>query len=436
MPALYDSLINEFEVFFPQFEKTESPLLLRKRKDAFTVFAKEKFPTTKHEEWRFTDISRFLKDDFKFNSNVKIKLSTIRKAVNQAKIENVDAYYLVLVNDVIYPQFSFLPQTDELIVKPISEIKNSSEFESIINQNIDVERFPFVSLNTSFFENGYFIKLKKDTQLDKPLQIIQVYAAKENIFLQPRHLLKVSSGADCSIIETLVCMDEKIFFINSCTEIFVEENAHLRHLNFQQGSENERRISHSQVRQAQNSYYENFTITFPEAAFVRNNLNVVLDGADAETHLYGLYVAGNQCLVDNHSLVEHRFPDCKSNQLYKGIMLDGGRGVFNGKIYVHREAQKTNAFQQNNNLLFSPNAVINSKPQLEIFADDVKCSHGTTIGQFNEEALFYLRSRGIGEEAARGLLVNAFATDVTAKIKNEALRKHIEQLVGAVIQSK
>ncbi|HEU0227887.1 MAG TPA: SufD family Fe-S cluster assembly protein, partial [Arachidicoccus soli] len=174
--------------------------------------------------------------------------------------------------------------------------------------------------------------------------------------------------------------------------------------------------------------------TLPKADLVRNNLNVVLDGVNTETHLYGLYLVADKHLVDNHSVVDHRFPNCQSNQLYKGVILDGGKGVFNGKIYVHRAAQKTNAFQQNNNLLFSPNATINSKPQLEIFADDVKCSHGTTVGQFNEESLFYLRSRGVGEESARGMLVNAFAFDVTNKIENEALRNYVEHLIEITIE--
>jgi Fe-S cluster assembly protein SufD len=176
--------------------------------------------------------------------------------------------------------------------------------------------------------------------------------------------------------------------------------------------------------------YNNFTFSLPEAEFIRNNLNVSLDDEHTETHLFGLYLGiGNQ-LIDNHTSVKHNHPHCDSNEVYKGVLTDNATGVFNGKIYVHHDAQKTNAFQQNNNLLLGGTATINSKPQLEIFADDVKCSHGSTVGQLNKEALFYLQSRGISRESAKALLINAFAFDVTDKIKLPALKKHVNRQVS------
>ncbi len=167
----------------------------------------------------------------------------------------------------------------------------------------------------------------------------------------------------------------------------------------------------------------------PEADLVRNNLNIALDGKHAQSNLFGLYLAADHQLIDNHTLVDHRVAECNSNEHYKGVLLGNAKAVFNGKIFVQKDAQKTNAFQQNNNLLLSEKAVIDSKPQLEIFADDVKCSHGATVGSLNAEALFYLRSRGIGETTARNLLVNAFAFDITNKIKSLPLKTHIEKLI-------
>lgn len=432
--SLYDTLVNEFEQTYPEFEKTEQASLLKKRKEAFRLFSENKFPTNKNEEWRFTNLSPFVNETYSLRSKEEIDNETIQKAIDKSRIKNLEAYRLVLVNGIINFEFSEIPSSDKINIQPINEIKNEKGFEKNINKTVDINKFPFAALNTSFFGDGFYIEIKKNFQLDKPIQIVHIYAEKENVFLQPRNIVKVAQGAACEIIETSICISKKIFFVNSFTEIFVGENAHFKHAHFQRGNINERWIVHTQVEQDQNSRYDNYTLTLPKADLVRNNLNVVLDGVNTETHLYGLYLVADKHLVDNHSVVDHRFPNCQSNQLYKGVILDGGKGVFNGKIYVHRAAQKTNAFQQNNNLLFSPNATINSKPQLEIFADDVKCSHGTTVGQFNEESLFYLRSRGVGEESARGMLVNAFAFDVTNKIENEALRNYVEHLIEITIE--
>ncbi|ANI90645.1 Fe-S cluster assembly protein SufD [Arachidicoccus ginsenosidimutans] len=431
---LYDTLTESFGQVYAQFEHTESTSLLAKRKAAFDLFAQQNFPTTKNEEWRFTNITPFVNESYALHSCNEVEQSTIQEAIEKATIPNLDAYLLVLVNGVINHEFSNLPSSENIKIQTIDEVKNIAGFDKFVNKTIDVAKFPFAALNTAFFEDGYFIELKKNFQLDKSLQIIHVYSEKENVFLQPRNIVKLAQGTACNIIETSVCISKDTVFVNSFTEVFVEENAYFRHAHFQRGNANERWIVHTQVEQEQNSRYDNYTITLPQADLVRNNLNVVLDGKNTETHLYGLYLVGDKHLVDNHSKIDHKYPNCESNQLYKGVILDGGRGVFNGKIYVHRPAQKTNAFQQNNNLLFSPNAVINSKPQLEIFADDVKCSHGSTVGQFNEESLFYLRSRGVGEESAKSMLVNAFMFDVTEKIKNEALRSYLEHLIEDTIE--
>lgn len=430
---LFTTLVAGFEQTYQQFTTQESPELLQKRKQAFTIFEKNRIPTTKNEEWHFTSLTPFIKDDYRLQSAGTAAQETIRQAIEKTRIPNLDAYQLVMVNGV--PDFSRsdLPKNEGIKIQSVAEIKNEPGFAQLINRTVPVETFSFAALNTAYFEDGFFIEVAKNFQLDKPIQITHIYTEKENVFLQPRNIVNIGRGGAAEILEASVCISDHIFFVNSLTEITVAENAHFKHAHFQRGNINERWIIHTQVQQMQDSRYDNYTFTLPKADLVRNNLNVVLDGTNTESHLYGLYMVDDKHLVDNHSLVDHRYPNCMSNQLYKGVILDGGKGVFNGKIYVHREAQKTNAFQQNNNLLFSPNGTINSKPQLEIFADDVKCSHGSTVGQFDDEAIFYLRSRGIGEETAHSLMVTAFAFDVTNKVENEALRNYIEQLIEQTI---
>jgi Fe-S cluster assembly protein SufD len=224
--------------------------------------------------------------------------------------------------------------------------------------------------------------------------------------------------------------------VNAAAEAVLAEQAVFQHYDIQKASSNLRIVQRTEVAQKKHSNYSNYTFTFPGASFVRNNLALHLNDADVESHLYGLYLSADTQLVDNHTEVHHKMPRGESNQLYKGIVMDKSRAVFNGKIFVYQDAQKTNAFQQSNNVLFSEQATVNAKPQLEIFADDVKCSHGTTIGQLNKEALFYLKSRGIGEAQAKQLMVKAFAYDVAEKIQIESLRAYIESMIEMEMESR
>ena len=211
--------------------------------------------------------------------------------------------------------------------------------------------------------------------------------------------------------------------------MFIEENANCDHYVLQTAQSGTRLVTATEVSQLRHSVYSNYTFSLPGAEIIRNNLHLSLNDKETETHLYGLYLGAGSQLIDNHSLVNHKMPHCNSNEIYKGVLTENSTGVFNGKIYVQPDAQKTNAFQQNNNLLLSDKASVNSKPQLEIFADDVKCSHGSTVGQLSKEAMFYLQSRGIGEQKARALLVKAFLFDVTEKIKIPEVEEFVNQLI-------
>lgn len=407
------------------------------RDKAIKAFIKNGFPATNNEYWRFTNLKPFLKDSFLVvNDNLSnLNETQIKEAIREGEIDGLDCYKLVIVNGTIYSQFSDLPTANGIAIKPLAEIANDKSYWDKINNRLDIEdpMNSLTALNTAMFSDGFYIEVAKDTVIDKPIHIFNIFGYAENVFIQPRNMVVVNRGANIEIIETYTCIGENIYFINSVSDMMVDSNGSLLHFIFQNGNAEERVVNHTQVTQQKDSHYANYIYSIPKTALIRNNLNVELEGSNIETHMYGLYMAGKNQLIDNHSLVDHLFPHCESNQLYKGVLLEGGKAVFNGRIYVHEDAQKTNAYQSNNNMLFSNDCVIHSKPQLEIYADDVKCSHGTTIGQYDNEALFYLRARALSEQQARALLVTAFANDVTSKIPNEALRDYVEAKVADTI---
>ena len=427
--SLYESLIDNFKIT----KATEAASLQALRQSSFEIFKQNNFPTVKNEEWRFTNIQPYVNENYQTTLSVEITKEKIEEGIKALSIKDLEAYRLVIVNGNIDYSYSTLPSDDKFFIHQTKDMLADESFVEKINHQLPVEQFPFAALNTAYFKSGYFFDIKKGCYLDKPIEIMHIYSGEADTLIQPRNIIYLENDSKAEIIESFICLDDHKYFVNNVTEIHVESNARCSHAIFQKNKKGQRFVKHVQVTQQQDSHYDNYTITIPEADIVRNNLNVVLDGKNTETHMYGLYLAGDGQLIDNHSLVDHRYPNCESNQLYKGVILEGGKGVFNGKIHVHRPAQKTNAFQQNNNLLFGTTAQINTKPQLEIFADDVKCSHGSTIGQFNKESLFYLQSRGISKESARTMLVNAFAFDVTQKLENEPLRNYIDHLIEETI---
>jgi Fe-S cluster assembly protein SufD len=249
-----------------------------------------------------------------------------------------------------------------------------------------------------------------------------------NVLSQPRNLIVLEKNADACIVESFLSMGANASFTNVVNEIYVDENAHLEHYKIQQQVGETYHNNYTQIFQEANTNINQVTLTL-DGTMVRNNLHFYMNGKNCDTLLYGLYITEKSNHVDNHTRVDHAMPNCQSNELYKGIMKNKSTGVFNGKIMVHLDAQKTNAYQRNQNILLDPEATINTKPQLEIFADDVKCTHGATIGQLDEEPMFYLRSRGIPENVARKMLLNAFADDIAEKIKIPELVSLLEQLI-------
>ncbi|HTN06484.1 Fe-S cluster assembly protein SufD [Agriterribacter sp.] len=416
------SLYDQFITLYREKETTQDNNWLKPLRDnAFEAFCGKGFPTTRLEEWRFTNIAPFLKEDFRLQPGA----ASLHKLHGTVQIPSLDAYEVVLKNgmlneDVNIPGVKILPLRTAL---------KNDDLKSYLGKRINVQKHPFAALNTALFENGIVIEAEKNSICDKPIHITHVYNAEEAVFIQPRILIIAHRSSKIQVIESVVVIGDKPLFVNTVTECYVAENAQADHYNLQIAPVNAHLVNFNKTVQQSNSLYNNHTYILPDASFVRNNLHLDLNGTNTESHLYGLYLAGAGQLTDNHTTVNHLFPNCLSNELYKGVLLDSARCIFSGRIFVDQDAQKTNAFQQNNNMLLSDKAIVDSKPQLEIFADDVKCSHGSTVGSLNKEALFYLQSRGIGETAARNLMVKAFAFDVTNKIQIPAVREYVEKLI-------
>lgn len=427
--SLYDQFIAEFEAR-ASLGSPVADVLDDLREKAFAEFKQLGFPSTKVEDWKYTNLAPFLKEEFDIDGDSPA--GPVESAIAAAKIPSLDCYTIVMVNGSYHAELSDIIPGDGIFILPVAQALGRTAFKNHFGKHIKVEKNHFVALNTALFRHGLYIEVKNKAIIDKPIHIVHVAApvSDNNLFLQPRHLFVTGAHSELTIAESYVSANgNATVFVNNVSEIAVGENARLQHYYIQTGDVKTRYIHHTEVYQETSSVYNNYKASFPGTSLLRNNLNIVLDGENIESHLYGIYLAGGRQLVDNHTLVDHRKPHCQSNELYKGVMKDEAVGVFNGKIFVRQQAQKTNAFQQNNNLMLSKKAVVDSKPQLEIFADDVKCSHGSTIGQFNDEALFYLKSRGIGTEKAKALLIHAFAFDVTDKIPLPEVQAHINHLI-------
>jgi len=426
--SLYDQLLADFEArSLISFSEPEALLDLREK--AFEQFKRLGFPSTKVEDWKYTNLTPFLREEFETEPD-EISLPG-NDVIAKENIPSLDSYRVVLVNGKYQPDLSDIIPNGNVSVLPLLAAVDQPAFAAHFGKYIDLSINHFAALNTALFRDGLFLEIKSKTIVDKPLHIIHISTGEGNLFIQPRHLFVIGAHTEVSIIESYKNLNEANVFINNVSEIVIGENAQVQHYNIQTGKKNARYIHHTEVQQRASSLYNNYKASFPGTSLLRNNLNVALDGSNIESHLYGLYLSGGHQLVDNHTIVDHKKPHCQSNELYKGVMQDEAVGIFNGKIFVRKDAQKTNAFQKNNNLMLSKKAIVDSKPQLEIFADDVKCSHGSTIGQFNDEALFYLKSRGIGDDKARALLVHAFAFDVTEKFPIPQVKSYINQLIEA-----
>ena len=401
-------------------------------KNAIGSFSRLGIPNKKNEEYKYSQVEKIFKAQFRVqNSEFRIDKKTVEKLA----IPGLDAYYVVLVNGIFNPEFSSKISND-IVVKSL--IKAFTENKEIVQKYFssiaDIDSDAFIALNTAFTENGLFIHIPKKTKVEKPIHLINIYTSEEDVLLQPRNLFVVEERAEVKIIETFKSLSaHKKIIVNTLTEAAVGKEAHVQYYRLQNDTAKTFYINTFHAQQQEKSVLDTNTIIL-NTEWLRNNLHIILNAQHAETHLNGLFFTELSQHVDNHTLVDHQQPNCNSNQLYKGILNDRSTGIFNGKIFVRKDAQKTNAYQSSKNILLSDDATINSKPQLEIYADDVKCSHGSSTGHLDESALFYLRSRGISTENARKLLLQAFANDVVNTIKIEPLREYVTSIIEEKLQ--
>lgn len=401
------------------------------RQQALDGLAKLGLPSTKHEEYRFTPVVRYLEKNFVWPAPTT---ESTLPSIDAFLIQNLDANVLTFVNGQFNAGLS-------RIVSPAHELTVTSLKDAITKGNAVVKEHlgkylsndwdAFAAMNAAFWQDGLVIHVPKHTAVQKPVFILQLNdATAAPVISTTRVLAVLESGSTLSVIEKSDTLGKSPVFHNFSEEWIVKEKAHLEYCKIQNDSGQICQVSNTVIYQADASLLNTFTITL-NGQLIRNNLRILIDGEQCESHFYGLYMITGNTLADNHTVVDHKKPNSFSNELYKGIMDGNSKGVFNGKIYVRPHAQKTNAFQSNRNIILSETATVNTKPQLEIWADDVKCSHGCTSGQLDDEALFYLRSRGIKESSAQAMLLYAFANEVLAPIQNELLKSYLEGLLTA-----
>ncbi len=426
------STSTNFKEAFDRLQSlTEAGYLHNMRENAYNTFTKVGVPGSKHEEWKYTRVNGLFNKEYNlaaenpFSSFTPAELKPFRLPGFEAASE------LVFINGFFSFALSVI-RSEALLVLPLEEA-GRNEYKDIVARYFgDSGKYlndGINALNTALAEAAVFIHVKKE-MIPHPVYIYNITdAGAANILAQPRSFFYIEESAQVQIVESYASLGVNESFTNQVMEMVVEKNALVEYYKIQNDAAHTNQVSSTHIRQVGKSHTHTVTISLG-GNMVRNNLNLVLDAEHCEAHLYGLYLQKGQSHVDNHTVVDNVKPNCFSNELYKGIMDENSTAVFNGKIFVQPQAQKTNAYQSNKNILLSNTAGVNAKPQLEIFADDVKCSHGCTVGRLNEEGLFYLQSRGIPEKIARSLLLHAFAVDILEHIKPLAIRAYVDKLIS------
>jgi len=424
--SLYEQILYNHSSFLETVENHSKEVKIK----SLNEFDKIGFPNRKNEEYKYTNLSEILDKDYNFFPEEENDIA--ENILNKFLFEKKETYYIVFINGKIQEKFSNIPE-NLIFYENFCDIKNCEALKEKIN---DLSRInnAFVSLNLAYNKYGIFAYLPKNTLIDKPINILYISTNQEkNTFYNPKNLLVVDDNSEVNIIESHYNLDEIFTFTNSVTEVFISENSKISWNKLQNDNKNSYLVDNTYVSQKKDSIATVNTFSFG-GKLVRNNLDFVHEGENINSFMNGITVTDDNQLIDHHTSVHHNFPRCESYQNYKGIFGGRSHGVFNGKVFVNKIAQKTNAYQQNNNILLNKGAKIDSKPQLEIFADDVKCSHGCTVGQLNNEALFYLKSRGISEKNAKTLLIGAFTHEAIQNIHIEFLKQKISNVLSKKIE--
>ncbi|HCP41635.1 MAG TPA: Fe-S cluster assembly protein SufD [Cryomorphaceae bacterium] len=428
MTDLAQDLLSSFVIAEAGLNGSKNLGVVNMRKEALDRFETAGFPTTRDEEWKYTNLKPVLKHDYKIM--LKSESAVSFGDIKQYLLSNLDTYKLVFING---KYSSWLSESTHQSYDICTFAAALNKYPDVIAKYLG-KAAPagetFVDLNTAFADDGAYIRVKANQTVDKPIEILYITTDENGTsFSQNRNLIIVEQNAEVQVLERHQNLGTAESFTNFVSEVFAAPDARLNYYKVQNDSDKASLVDNTHVNQETGSLVHVGTYSFG-GKLVRNNLNFYSGGEHAESHMDGITIIGDGQTVDHHTLVDHQEPHCYSRELYKGIYLGNSHGVFNGKVLVRQKAQKTNAFQQNDNILLSDKAKVDTKPQLEIFADDVRCSHGCTVGQLDKNALFYLRSRGIPKFEAQGLMTYAFASDALEYIKIPQLQKRLNGVIA------
>ena len=439
-PEILDKKTKEtgkYVPLFEAFEKTEgkrgAAWIRKLRQNAFAHFCHSGFPTQREEDWRYTSVGPIERTPFHLASETLPHITV--QQVERLRPCTLNWNRLVFVNGFFCREFSHVSDAfEDLNIGSVREaiVSKSNQLASYLAQYVRYDQNGFTALNTAFIQDGAFVYVPEGKVLERPLELVFISTSRETVsgtvLAQPRNLIVVGPSSRATIVESYVSIDQETYCNNVVTEIILEESASLEYLRLQKESGRAYHVSTTKVNQAKDSVFSSTCVDLG-GILVRNDLHVDLQEEGAKCFLNGLYLTSNEQHVDNHTLINHPRPKGTSQQLYKGILDGRSTAVFSGKIFVHQDAQKTDAHQTNKNLLLSEEATADTKPQLEIYADDVKCTHGAAVGQLDKDSLFYLKSRGIGENEARNILSYAFANEVAQRIKIPSIRAQLNDLL-------
>ena len=373
-------------------------------------------PKITDEDWRFTNLKDFLGNDF---SPINISTNEFDVSELPDSIAGLDAYFIFVINGALVHSANLQFKVSNLKDSIVNEDKNFKKI--ILDQFSSRNKDFFYELNCAFLKNGVYIEIEKLQKIEKPIVIINKFdSSSSGAFINSRNILYFAESSNAEIIEYTFSDSDQKYFFNKTTMIYLDKNCNVEHLSIEDGSRSSFIFSNLKIKQDRDSNFTTYSILMG-GKLIRNNVHPILNGDGSYASILGLYLSQDNQLMDNYMFVEHAKPNCGSRQLYKGLLKDSSRGVFHGRILVHKGAQKTDAKQTNRNLLLSDSAQVDTKPQLEIYADDVKCTHGATIGQLDKDALHYMRVRGISKNKAISMLIRAFTDEVSGLIKSKKL---------------
>ena len=424
----YNDLFQLFENSLNGASKLKAHTL---RQNAIKQLGELSFPSRRDEDWKYTSVTRIIEPAYQLGIPFEIE----ENQVNSAAVQGLEGIRLVFTNGVLDTKLSnFENLPDGLTIMRLDEAIMSEQFgaeaQSVLTDTQGANSNAFVAINSAFARNGIFIHAAKNKAIDQPIYLMHFNSGQpeKEMFTTPRIVGIAAQSSELTIVEHFIGMSEHVYFSNSVNRFHVARNGHLSYYKLQQEGFGGYQVTNSVAHQERDSTFSAYTIDL-RSRITRNNLSAILKDSGTATNMFGVYLPTKDQHIDNQTFIDHAFPHCNSNELYKGVIKDKARGVFNGKVLVRQDAQKTNAFQQNSSLVLSEKAVMDTKPQLEIYADDVRCSHGATIGQLDEASVYYLKARGLTDDQARAMLQSAFVGEVIEKIPNDSIRAFVEAAV-------